>query len=754
MSRPAESVTPPPSENGQVAAPTGSALVSGGNTGHELRLRVGGMSCAGCAASIQGALEHQPGVRAATVSFTEGRARVQGDALNPAELIRVVQGRGFDATIEDSDDAPAPDELRTEIELRQQRTERAWRFRAIVGLGIWAPMETFHWTAHVMHWHFWWMGWLMLVGSTIVFAVAGAGFYRSAWRAAKKRTSNMDTLISIGATTAYLFSMVVIIAQQFGRLADQPLYFAEAAALLGIISLGHWLEARAAAKAGSAVRELLELQPDDAEVLTESGGDATHLIPSRDVMPGDHLLIRPGSRLPVDGTVIEGRSEVDESVVTGEPLPVRKVEGDAVVAGSMNTTGRLVVEASVDGRHTTVSRIADLVRDAQTSKASIQRLADRISAIFVPSVLTIGLLTFLGWWLLAGEPIIGVIATVTVLIISCPCALGLATPMAVMVGTGEASKRGILIKSAAALERAGKIRHVVFDKTGTLTEGLPRVHTIECDSRDHDERTVLQLAAAVEKPSEHPIARAIVRAAEDRELSIPTVDDFESLTGEGVRGRVGEYLVEVRRDDVASCRVLVDGRRIARLTLRDQVRPDARAAIEKLRTLGLQITMLTGDRRSAAEEIGRELGLEPSEIHADATPESKSAFVRELEGHVIMVGDGINDAAALAEADLGIAMASGTNIAIESADVVIPGDRVLAVAESIDLARQSLRTIKQNLFLAFIYNSSAIPAAAFYLLGPHGPLIAAMAMALSDISVIGNALRLKARLARARLRSS
>ncbi len=707
-----------------------------------LHLKVSGMVCAGCAAAVQKALEARPEVNSASVSFTTGRATVEGVGIDTDEMIRAIEARGFSAQA--ADDELAPSELLSEIELAQLKREREWRFRAIIGLGIWVPLETLHWVGHHMHWHGAWMNWVMFIGSTIVFATAGAGFYRSAWGALRKGTTNMDTLISIGATTAYLFSLVIFVSILLGRPIEQPLYFAEAAALLGIISLGHWLEARAASRAGSAVRELLQLQPDEAELVQRASGEkVSETIASADVQPGDWVLLRPGGRVAVDGNVVEGESEVDEAVVTGESLPVRKSTGDSVVAGSVNTTGRLVIEATVDGRHTTVSRIAELVRQAQTSKADIQRLADRISAVFVPSVLTIGLLTFLGWWLLAGDPVIGLIATVTVLIISCPCALGLATPMAVMVGTGAASMRGILIKSAAALERAGRIGHVVFDKTGTLTRGEPIVSRVQLTDDSESESQLFRLAAAVEAPSEHPIARAITKAAEDRQLDIPPVENFTAIAGQGVRGNVDGQQVLVMRDKHATCRVVVDDVNIGTITVTDELRPDAIVAVERLRAMGLAVTLLSGDRKEVAEAIGRELGLSSQDVVSEATPEQKTRYIEQLPQGTIMVGDGINDAAALAAADLGIAMASGTNIAIESADIVIPSDRVMAVAESIDLSRSTLRTIKQNLFLAFIYNSLAIPAAVFYLLGEHGPLIAAGAMALSNLSVVCNALRLK-----------
>ncbi|MHC4948859.1 MAG: heavy metal translocating P-type ATPase, partial [Planctomycetota bacterium] len=645
-------------------------------------------------------------------------------------------------------------EIRTEIEHRQHANERRWRFRAIVGLGAWAPMMALHWLVGggVLP-DGRWLAWTLLAGSSLVLATAGAGFYRSALAAARRGTTNMDTLIAIGATTAWVFSVFVFARDLLGRALEQPLYFAEAAGLLGLISLGHWLEARASARAGSAVRELLELQPDEAEIVGDAADDGHdhqpphRTIPSRDVRPGHRMLLRPGGRAAVDGIVVSGTSEVDESVVTGEPIPIRKGPGDDVVAGSLNTTGRLVVEATVDGRHTTIARVAELVRRAQSSRAGIQRVADRVCAVFVPTVLLVAVATVAGWSLLAGDPARGTIAAVTVLIISCPCALGLATPMAVMVGTGAASRRGILVKSAESLERAGRAERVVFDKTGTLTTGRPEVIGLSpAGAMTADE--MLRLAAAVECASEHPVAHAIVRAAAGRGLEVPAAGSFRALPGEGVRGVADGRAVEVLRDERASCRVIVDGEPAGTIDVADSLRPDAAEAIRDLHGLGLAVTMLSGDRRGEAERIGARLGLDAAAVVAEATPETKSRHLDDLGPGTLMVGDGINDAAALAAADVGVALASGTNIAIESADIVIPGEHVTAVADTVGLARETLRTIRQNLFFAFFYNALAIPAAALGLLGVHGPLIAAAAMGASDVTVIGNALRLKRRLDR------
>lgn len=701
-----------------------------------IRLRVTGMTCTGCAAGIQTALETREDVTSASVSFSAGIAEVEGRNLKPGDLVKTIQKRGFSAEL-----IPETEDHfhQSAIERQQQANERTWRYRALVGMGLWLPLEISHWTAAAMHWHGPWMDWMMFVGALVIIIFAGSEFYKSAWRAAAGGTTNMDTLISIGATTAFVYSTIVLVFR-----LDHPLYFAEACGLLGIVSLGHWFEARASSSAGSAVRELLRLQPETAEVLQPDS--TSKIIPSLEVPAGAKLVVRPGGRIAVDGKVIEGHSAVDQSIVTGEPIPVEKNIGDSVVAGSMNTNGRLVVETTVDGRNTTVSRIAHLVQRAQTSRAPIQRLADQVSSMFVPTVLAIALLTVVGWSL-AGDVSKGIISAVTVLIISCPCALGLATPMAVMVGTGAASRRGILIRSAEALERIGRATQVVFDKTGTLTSGKPQVTEIS-PARNYSEDQLLEIAASVEAPSEHPIARAIVNEATRRGLKLSPVLRFASMPGRGVQGQIEGRSVVVDRDATTTARVVVDGECVGTLTLNDRLRADAIDAVAILKQAGISVSILSGDRRVATQAIATELGLGANAVLSDATPESKAAHIQSLGKDVIMVGDGLNDAAALAISGLGIAMASGTNVAIEAAAVVIPGDRVSAIPELIQLARATLRTIKQNLFFAFLYNALAIPLAAFGILGDSGPLWAAFAMGASDITVVGNALRLKRNLER------
>jgi Cu+-exporting ATPase len=706
-----------------------------------LRFRVEGMECAGCATAIRRALEGAPGVREAAVDFAAGRAIVRGSGLDPQGLAARIGDSGFPASLEPELEDPAA--IRSRLETREIARRDAWRRRAIAALCFWVPMESLHWLGHGAHGGVW-VEWVLAAAATAVLAIAGGGFYRSAWEAARRRRSNMDTLISIGATTAYLFSMLVLLGRGRGLLEAEPTYFPEVAALLGLISLGHWLEARASTIAGGAIRELLDLQPDLAERQVEGGaGGAPRFesIPSALLLPGDRVQVRPGGRVPIDGTIVEGRSAFDESLLSGEPVPVERGVGDRVVAGAVNTTGAVIVEAAVDGRSTTVARIARLVEEARSSRADSEKLADRVSAVFVPAVLLIGAITLLAWWI-AGDPATGAIATVTVLIISCPCALGLATPTAVMVATGHAARRGILVRDAAALERAGRARRVVFDKTGTLTLGRPKVVAIE-PATGRSVQELLALAAAAEQASEHPLARAIVEAAAGRGIRLSAASAFEALPGRGVRAQVEGRRVEVERDPKASCLVRIDGEVWGTIEIADAPRPDAAKAVAALRRLGVAVSMLSGDRRRRAVEIGVAVGLDPAEIEADADPLRKQALVEALGPGTVMVGDGINDAAALAAAEVGIAMASGTTIAIDSAGVVIPGDRVSAVPETIEISRRGLRTIRQNLFLAFIYNSTMIPVAALGLLGPHGPLIAAAAMALSDLSVVGNALRLK-----------
>ena len=531
---------------------------------------------------------------------------------------------------------------------------------------------------------------------------------------------------------------------------DQPTWFSESAALLAIISIGHWMESGTSARAGAAVRELLELQPEQVERIAADGSVAS--VSTAEVRPGDSVRVRPGGRIPVDGTLVSGTGDLDESVITGESLPVARKAGDAVSAGTLNLTGDLVVRSAVDGRGTSLTRIALQVQRAQSSRAPIQAMADRVAGVFVPVVLLIALATVIGWGV-AGQWATGVLAATTVLIISCPCALGLATPMAIMAGAGEASLRGILVKDAGALERAGRIRHVWFDKTGTLTLGQPRVDRVE-SLQSGAEQEALALAAAAEQGSEHPIARAILAHAAAQGISLAESTTFEAMPGVGVRATVQGKVVEVVRDAQASCVVRIDGSDRLRLHITDTVRAEAAEVVSALRAEGMTVGMLTGDRAAEAARIASTVGIDPAQVHADLKPVDKANKLRQSGLTAAMVGDGVNDAAALAESGLGIAVGGGVQVAGESAAVVLVGGRLAPLPELVRVGRRTLACIRQNLFLAFFYNAIAIPAASFALLGAHGPALAAAAMALSDLSVIGNAARLKWVLARARRRAA
>ena len=711
-------------------------------------LKVDELNCAACSSAVEKALNSVDGVVSSSVSVATGRATITGNNLNGELLAKIATDAGYPSEVIDEGIDPA--KLATEIETRQNKNASDWKRRAILGVSIWAPFEALHWSAGFLGIEGSWVPWVMFLASTTSMILVGGGFFSSAIGAAKRFKTNMDTLITIGASSAYFFSLFIFISEKiFGYDLGYPMYFMEAAALLAIISIGHWLEATSTAKAGSAIRELLKMQPDTAEVVAEDG--STTKIATGEVGEGMRLLVRPGSRIPVDGLVVDGISEVDESIVTGEPLPRAKNIGDTLIAGSMNTTGQLILKTTVDGRHTTISRIAQLVTSAQSSKAGIQRIADKVSAIFVPIVLVIAAITVIAW-VIAGDIETGFVSAVTILVISCPCALGLATPMAVMVAAGESSLRGILVKDASSLELAGKIVTVIFDKTGTLTQGKPVVATIESENQFSEEE-ILKYAASVETPSEHPIATAIVKEASNRNITVPSVSNFEATAGIGVHGIVDGKSVAVLRDNAATCKIELDGKVIGRITVTDAIRKEAKSTIAELQASGIDVHMLSGDRKETALSVAKEVGIKPENVHAEASPSDKTDIIASLLRPSMMVGDGINDAAALAASDVGVAIASGTNVAMESAAIIIPANTIEATAESIHIAKDALTTIKQNLVFAFMYNVAAIPLAAFGVLGQNGPLIAAAAMGFSDITVIGNAIRLKHKLRKRRIKT-
>jgi Cu+-exporting ATPase len=735
----------------------------------EVTLNVEGMTCASCVAHVQKAVKAVPGVEDARVNLARGRALVRFDPTktDPTKLAEAVEHSGYHARPEDlSISAANAEAVRIE---HQHAHSHAWQRRWIVGLILWLPVEILHWTPYG---HAHWFHWLALITSTIAIAYVGAAFYKSAFKALKRRTTNMDTLIAMGATVAYLYSLVAFLGHQLHWWHTLPnLYFNESAGLLTLISLGHWLEARARDRAGSAIRELLDLAPAVAHRLDDL--NAPHEVPVAQVQKGDRLLVRPGDRIPVDGTVLEGESDIDESMLSGEPIPVHKSADHEVIAGTANQNGRLIIRATKVGSETALAQIVQLVEHAQSSKPPVQQLADKISAIFVPVVLAIAFLTGLGWFIWAqthnwttAQTWAQVAKTVcTVLIIACPCALGLAVPATLMVGTGRGARRGILIRDIDALQSAERIDTVVLDKTGTITMGKPAVVAIT-PIGDISEADVLRLAAAVEQYSEHPLASAIVKHARDRNLAIPDLQNFTNEAGLGIVAVIDNTTILVGNEPMLrkhgyaagdpaplaapqAAETLVhvartvDGtiERIGLITLADPIKPDSKSAIDTLHRLGLRTILLTGDNRHTARHIATLVGID--DVRAEVRPGEKAAAIREFQNSrhkVAMVGDGINDAPALATADLGIAIGSGSDIAKETGGIVLVSGSLTGVAISIRLSRATMKKIRQNLFFAFIYNVLAIPLAAA---GHLNPLIAAAAMALSDITVLGNALLLR-----------
>jgi Cu+-exporting ATPase len=628
--------------------------------------------------------------------------------------------------------------------------------------------------------------WLQLILATPVVLWGGWPFFERAWASVVHRSPNMFTLIGLGTGAAYLYSLLAALAPDlFPEAAREAsgqvaVYFEAAAVIITLVLLGQVLELKARGQTSRALQELLELAPDTARRLEEDGSERD--VPLEEVRVGDRLRVRPGEKVPVDGEVLEGRSTVDESMITGEPMPVSKEAGDEVTGGTLNGTGSLVVSARHVGADTLLSRIVEMVAEAQRSRAPIQRVADKVAAWFVPAVVLIAVAAFGLWLWLGPEPRLAhaLVAAVSVLIIACPCALGLATPMSIMVGTGRGARAGVLIRNAEALEALEQIDVVVVDKTGTLTEGKPRlvaVETVEGGELGEDE--LLRLAAGLERGSEHPLAQAILSGAEERELTIPPSEDFSSVTGKGVHGTVDGRSVAVgnralleemeidagalpdraderRREGQTVMLVAVDGRAAGLLAVADPIKQSTPEAVRQLHEAGLRLVMLTGDERTTAEAVGRELGLD--EIHAGVLPEQKAELVAELktqrsgkrksqELRVAMAGDGVNDAPALARADVGIAMGTGTDVAIESAGVTLVQGDLRALVRALRLSRATMRNIRQNLFFAFAYNALGVPVAAGVLYPFFGlllsPMIASAAMSFSSVSVIANALRLR-----------
>ena len=775
-----------------------------------LRFGVRGMTCASCVRRVERALTSVEGVAAASVNLATEQATVDAPAGVDVEALRAAVDRaGYDLRLPDAGEDE--DAARHTLEAERARDSADLARRATISLVIAAGLMTWM----VIHTYgVTWFGWhwihdvplglanrVQFLAALPVVTWAAWPILRGAWKVGRHGSSDMNTLIAVGTLTAFVYSAVVTFAPEVVAAGGIGIsvYYDTAAAIIGFVLLGRWLEARAKGQTSEAIRALLALRPQTARVL--EGGQEFE-IPARAVQPGDVVIVRPSEQLPVDGEVVEGSSAVDESMLTGESLPVAKTPGDPVFGATMNTTGVLRVRATAVGADSALARIVRLVEEAQTSKAPVQALADRVAAVFVPVVFAIAAATFLGWWLAGPEPALtlGILNAVTVLIIACPCALGLATPTAVMVGLGRAARAGVLIRNAQALEDARRIDTVVFDKTGTITEGHPVVTAIELvPGSPVDEAVLLRLVASAERGSEHPYAGAIVAEAERRGFGLDWPLTFRAAPGLGIEAGVAldgvtravlvgnaellrtsgvdgagpggmrlDVLVDqAMRGGATAIRVAVDGRPAGMIAVADRLRSGAVDAIARLRATGVEVVMLTGDGVATARAVAAEAGID--RVEADVRPEGKAEVVRALqaEGRVVaMVGDGINDAPALAAADVGIAIGGGTDVAMETASVTLMRADIGAVARAIDVSRATMRVMRQNLVWAFGYNVVLIPVAAGagYLLfegildgaavpavlrpvfGARGflnPIVAAAAMAFSSVSVMTNSLRLR-----------
>jgi Cu+-exporting ATPase len=740
---------------------------------------VTGMTCASCVGRVERALEKVPGVLEASVNLANQRATVEylAGEVEPRDLEMAIQGAGYgvvreeDSSVEDSHEREY-EKLRADFLLATWLTTLILLGSLPIMFGFMLPIPTE------------WFNLALLLLATPVQFWAGWRFYRGAWGAIKHWQANMNTLVVMGTSAAYLYSVVATLAPQLFAAGRADVYFDTSALIITLILLGRLLEVRAKGRTNEAIKKLAGLQAKTARVMRD--GEEVD-VPVENVEIGDIVVVRPGEKIPVDGLVLSGESAVDESMITGESIPVTKREGDEVIGATINTSGSFRFEATKVGEDTALHQIMRMVEEAQGSKAPIQRLADRISGVFVPAVIGVAAVTFVVWLLLGPTPALtfALLNTVAVLIIACPCAMGLATPTSIMVGTGKGAESGILIRGGESLEGAHKLDTVVLDKTGTLTRGTPELTGMVVEDEIREEE-LLRFVASAEKTSEHPLGEAIVRGAKDRGLPLAEADAFEAVSGSGIRARVEgrEVLVgsrrffselgisedgllpeaeELAREGKTPIFVALDGKPAGLVAVADVVRDESREAVGRLHALGLEVAMLTGDNRRTAEAIARKLGID--RVVAEVRPEDKSNEVKRLQAEgkrVGMVGDGINDAPALAQADVGIAIGTGTDVAMEAADVTLISGDVRGVARAISLSKATVRNIKQNLFWAFAYNAALIPVAAGVLyplfsdgsvpdvlrpvLGEYGflnPVLAAAAMALSSITVISNALRLR-----------
>ena len=731
-----------------------------------IRLSLGGISCAGCVASVERALAGVDGVEDAAVNLTERTATVEGSATADA-LIEAIRSAGYEAAeLKSLDDE-------SEKEAVEMAHYRSLMQKAIVAAIVGLPLFVLGLVGYLPEVAseagrvFWPAAGLATLG---VLVYSGGHFFVGALKSARNHNANMDTLIALGTGTAWVYSMAVVALPEAVPVIASHAYFEAAAIIIALINFGAALEMRARGKTSEAIKRLIGLQPRTARVV-RNGRDLD--VPIDEVGLDETLRVRPGERIAVDGVIIEGHSSIDESMLTGEPVPVQKGDGDDVAAGTINKSGSFLFRATRIGKDTALARIIEMVRAAQSSKPAIGRLADKVSAIFVPSVLIVAVLTFLAWSNFGpagAQTTFAIVTTMTVLIIACPCALGLATPISIMVGVGKAAEFGTLIRNGDALQQAGRLTTIVLDKTGTITEGSPSVTEIVA-ADGWTQNDLLWWAASVEQGSEHPLAEAIVEAARDKQLALYQADRFRAIAGHGVEGSIeGEPVLLGNRklmrdrgidtsavDEAADgltakaqtpMFMAVGGRLAGVISVADAIKDDSKAAIQRMHELGLKVVLLTGDNHGTAEAVAQEVGID--EVIAEVLPEDKAGKVASLQQsgeQVGMVGDGINDAPALAGADVGFAIGTGTDVAIESADVTLMRGSLHGVVNAIEMSRKTVRNIKQNLFGAFIYNTLGIPVAAGILFPMFGlllnPMIAGAAMAMSSVTVVSNANRLR-----------
>jgi Cu+-exporting ATPase len=730
-----------------------------------IHLSIGGMSCAGCVSTVENALRNVPSVQQANVNFAEHTAMVSGDA-SAEVLIKAVVDAGYEAAELKGAES---EEQKEAAEFKHYRTLlKKTAVAAVVGVPLFVTgmsgmlPELDSPNGQVV--------WLLIGLATLfVMTYSGQQFFRGAWKSFKAHNANMDTLIALGTGTAWLYSMIITLEPDLVPSLAQHAYFEAAVIIICLINLGSALEMRARGKTSEAIRRLIGLQPRTARVV-RAGNEQD--IPISEVGLDETLRVRPGERIAVDGILIEGHSSVDESMLTGEPLPVEKQVGDEVVAGTINVSGTFLFQSKRIGADTVLSQIINMVRQAQSSKPAIGRLVDKVAAVFVPTVMLIAVITFMAWFNIAEteRTSFAIVATMTVLIIACPCALGLATPISIMVGVGKAAELGVLIRNGDALQQAGRITAVVLDKTGTITEGRPAVTAVEPISAI-DEDTLLQYAASLESGSEHPLATAILNAAKDKNIELLPVDSFHAIAGHGVEGTIqqtavcmgNQRLMQQKGIDTAAVEekssqlaakgmtpmyLAKESTLLGIVAVADPVKEDSKKAIAEMHRLGLKVVMLTGDNRKTAEAVASEVGIDL--VFSEVLPQDKDKKVAELQQKgetVAMVGDGINDAPALARADVGFAIGTGTDVAIESADITLMRGSLFGVVDAIAVSKATLRNIKQNLFGAFIYNTLGIPIAAGILYPFIGillnPMIAGAAMAMSSVTVVSNANRLR-----------